>query len=93
MCCFTIFVSLLVNWRLFISERYIPPHLRNRQNNNQNSDIPIKKSPDSRSDNQSEEFDKFDERRESTSSKNSGRDYDRDTFKGINNDCLMIFNY
>lgn len=67
------------------TERYIPPHLRNRQNSYQNSESSFKKSsPESRSNNQrdSQEFDKFDQRRESTSSKSSSREFERESFKG-----------
>ncbi|GFU58091.1 putative ATP-dependent RNA helicase an3 [Nephila pilipes] len=61
------------------SERYIPPHLRNRQNNFQNSE-------DSGKYNQNRsnhlESDKFDHRRESENSRTSGRDFERDSYKG-----------
>ncbi|GFQ74209.1 putative ATP-dependent RNA helicase an3 [Trichonephila clavata] len=60
------------------SERYIPPHLRNRQNNFQNSE-------DSGKYNQNRsnhlESDKFDPRRESEN-RTSGRDFERDSYKG-----------
>ncbi|CAL1271103.1 unnamed protein product [Larinioides sclopetarius] len=56
------------------SERYIPPHLRNRQN--------TEESPKYNQNRSNQETEKFEQRREPENIKAGGRDFERDSFKG-----------
>ncbi|KFM71068.1 ATP-dependent RNA helicase DDX3X, partial [Stegodyphus mimosarum] len=67
------------------SERYVPPHLRNRQNNYQNSDSSLKKSnqdSQSRSNYHNQDSENFELRRDAENSRSGVRDFERENYKG-----------